>query len=249
MPKFFVSSDIHSFYDEWMSALNAAGYDNKNEDHYLIVCGDVFDRGKQPIEVMRFLNINPRTILVRGNHEDLFDDMCLRGCPLSHDYSNGTFDTVLILGSKKDCSQSQEEVFDFAYKRTRGLFDKMVDYFETKNYVFVHGNIVSDYNGIIPANWRNSENSKYWWETARWDSPLKSKYKLENYKYGVDNKTIVFGHWHCSKGHNLVDYTPEFGEGSNFDIFKYEKLIGIDACTAYSHKVNVLVIEDDFLED
>ena len=30
--KFFVLSDIHSFYDEMISALNEAGYDRDNKD-------------------------------------------------------------------------------------------------------------------------------------------------------------------------------------------------------------------------
>jgi hypothetical protein len=43
---------------------------------------------------------------------------------------------------------------------------------------------------------------------------------------------------------------PEFGEGADFSPYYYDdKLIAIDACTAYSGKVNVLVLEDDFLEE
>ena len=46
MPKFFVVSDIHGFYDIFIDALDKAGFDKNNEEHYLICCGDYFDRGK-----------------------------------------------------------------------------------------------------------------------------------------------------------------------------------------------------------
>ena len=45
MPKFFVVSDVHGFYDELLNALDDAGFDSENTDHYLISCGDNFDRG------------------------------------------------------------------------------------------------------------------------------------------------------------------------------------------------------------
>ena len=38
MKKYFVVADIHSFYDEFMKALNDAGFDINNEDHILISC-------------------------------------------------------------------------------------------------------------------------------------------------------------------------------------------------------------------
>ena len=60
-------------------------------------------------------------------------------------------------------------------------------------------------------------------------------------------QTIVCGHWHCSYGHHIVDGTPEFGDGANFNPFYADGIIAIDACTAASHKVNVVVLEDEFL--
>lgn len=36
MPKFFVISDVHSFYTPMKEALDAAGFDPDDEDHWLI---------------------------------------------------------------------------------------------------------------------------------------------------------------------------------------------------------------------
>lgn len=44
-------SDIHSYYNEMIDALNKASFDKDNENHILVVCGDLFDRGKQTLEI------------------------------------------------------------------------------------------------------------------------------------------------------------------------------------------------------
>ena len=47
MKKYFVCSDIHGFYKEWMSSLDEVGFDINNNEHILIVLGDIFDRGRE----------------------------------------------------------------------------------------------------------------------------------------------------------------------------------------------------------
>lgn len=45
--KFFAISDMHSFYDPMIDALDQAGFEKNNPEHTLIVCGDAFDRCKR----------------------------------------------------------------------------------------------------------------------------------------------------------------------------------------------------------
>lgn len=75
--KYFVVADIHGFYDELITALDAAGYDRENPNHYFVSCGDVLDRGPRARSVLKFLLDLPkdRRIFIRGNHEDLMDDI------------------------------------------------------------------------------------------------------------------------------------------------------------------------------
>jgi hypothetical protein len=65
------------------------------------------------------------------------------------------------------------------------------------------------------------------------------------------DKTIVFGHWHCSAGHSINSHgkLTEFGPDACWDIYhnKEQKIIGIDKCTAHTGEVNVLVLEDEFI--
>jgi hypothetical protein len=53
--KYFVSSDIHGFFDEWMHSLKEKGFDIFNQDHKIIVCGDLFDRGRQPKQIIDYI--------------------------------------------------------------------------------------------------------------------------------------------------------------------------------------------------
>jgi len=93
---YFVASDIHSFYDEFIEALSTAGYNKDNPEHILIVCGDIFDRGPKSKEIFQFLTSLPkeRLILIRGNHEQLFLELIDKDLPERHDFTNGTVKTI-----------------------------------------------------------------------------------------------------------------------------------------------------------
>ena len=55
MKTYFFVTDIHSMYDELMQALKNKGFDLNNEDHILVVCGDILDRGSKGREVIEFI--------------------------------------------------------------------------------------------------------------------------------------------------------------------------------------------------
>ena len=68
MKKYFVGSDIHSFYTPFIKELNKKGFDLNNEEHILIICGDLFDRGSESLKLYEFIKSLPkeRRILIRG---------------------------------------------------------------------------------------------------------------------------------------------------------------------------------------
>ena len=75
MKKYFVVSDIHSFYTELKKELYKKGFRVNNKEHILILCGDAFDRSSEAVKMYKFLkklNNQNRLIYIRGNHEDLF---------------------------------------------------------------------------------------------------------------------------------------------------------------------------------
>lgn len=253
MSKFFVISDIHGFYDEMKQALDEAGFDPNNENHWLITCGDHFDRGPKPVEVMRYLRSLSRKVLVRGNHEDLLVECCRRGYPGSHDYGNGTFGTICEIGDA-GMGYSFDECCDITLSRTRLFLSSMVDYFETKNYIFVHSWVPLISKDGLPAYYtrnRKFEFNPHWrdastkeWADSRWGNP----FEMAERGLNQTGKTIVFGHWHCSTGWAKAEGRSEFGEDAKFDPYYGDGFISIDACTAHSGKVNVIVLEDEFIK-
>ena len=78
MPKFYIVSDIHGFYDELREALGNAGFDPNDENSWLVSLGDEMDRGPSPEKVINYLMSLPRAIFVKGNHQSLMEDMCTR---------------------------------------------------------------------------------------------------------------------------------------------------------------------------
>jgi hypothetical protein len=249
MKKYFIVADVHSFYDEMMTALNEKGWDSNNPDHIFVSLGDMFDRGPQSREVMDFLMSIPedRRIFILGNHELLMEEMIARGGELYHDITNGTVQTAIDL---TDAGYAEEAC---ELMKTNQDWNEYIHscqlYAEVGDNIFVHGWIpceaVGEYT-VIPVaymfNWRNASVKD--WKTATWINGMKA-WVTGVKEYG---KTIWCGHWHTSWGHshlhhNGVEFPKEKGEKAHFSPFKDEGIVAMDACTAYSHKVNCEVIE------
>ena len=250
MVKFYVISDVHGYYDEMIEALDKAGFDPNNESHWLISCGDTLDRGRKPRQVMNYLMRLPRKILVKGNHEDLIMDCIAREYAQGYDWHNGTAQTIIDLAPS---AKIFEEACMAIYPKMSKFVDSMVNYFETKHYIFVHAWVPLNCDDTLPPyythnrkytkmeNWREAHAMQ--WEDSRWGNPF------ELAKQGLlPEKVLVFGHWHCSTGWAKLEGRSEFDNDAKFDPFYGDGFIALDACCAHSGKVNCVVIEDEFLE-
>ena len=275
--RYFAVSDIHGFLVPLMEALHNAGFSKEDPDHFLIVLGDVFDRGEEPFEVYEFLSSMPkeRLALVKGNHEDAFMKMLRRGYPTPADFHNKTALTLCLLGAKshEEAREWHEEPADecnlsFAalpgekaahQEKMESLFASIChcshvqkvaswlskadwkDYFETDGFVLTHAGIPRY------SNWRYGD--KRQWEEARWANPI-SEY-LHRFFDPIFNqgKKIVVGHFHTSAmfeeldPRRLLPNQPKPIPGCPWrldcPIFDNGYLVGIDACTALTGKVNV----------
>jgi len=250
---YFTVSDIHSFYYPFRKALDEAGFDPQNESHCLIVAGDLFDRGDDTVALYDYVDSLPRKILIRGNHEDLLEEMVERGEPWDMDDHNGTLKTVLNFNGFEMWEYWLGEIdFPKNTRKTRQLVkwidDNFVDYAEFSKYVVVHSWLPCKYvcskeiyeagHYVTDPNWRKASEKK--WKDSRWGNPFNCM--------GMSvpkGKRIIAGHWHSSYAWHMTNGTPEFGEGANYGIWTGSKLVMIDACTAASGKCNVFVFEDD----
>ena len=80
MKKYFISSDIHSFLYVMEKELKKKGFDERNPEHILIICGDLFDRGKETVKCLNFvckMLKQDRVICIGGNHEDLLMELLI----------------------------------------------------------------------------------------------------------------------------------------------------------------------------
>ncbi|MBO7398717.1 MAG: metallophosphoesterase [Clostridia bacterium] len=272
--KYYVVSDIHSFLTPLRAALKEAGYFSDPEPHKLVVCGDIFDRGSEPLETEQFicrLLERDEVIIVRGNHEDLMlslleDAEVFEGTSVilhSHYAHNGTVRTLQRFtgASNRDICERPAEIVAKMRKTEyiRTIIPAARDWFETENYIFVHGWIpCREANEMLDEpvptfrEWRKA--SRLDWECARWMD------YVEVLKRGLPKpeKTVICGHRSASYGHDEFEKPVPTGKGkvtrsagskgnveeSHFRPFYGDGLIAIDACTVLSGVTNCIVIED-----
>lgn len=231
--KIFAVSDVHGFTSILRRNLSEVGFEVNNPNHLLVFCGDLFDRGTEAKDMLKFIHEVDNKIMVKGNHEDLMHDMITREYPLSHDIHNGTYDTALQLAF-------DHSIGDVNYAKLYGIFDnlcsQMVDFYETKRYVFVHGWIPVT---SAKKDWRDSN----LWKKARWLNGMEMQMKGKT----LPDKTIVCGHWHCSWGNAIKFNVSEFDDDAIWDPYTAPGIIAIDRCTAYTKEMNIIVLEDDLI--
>ena len=264
--KLFVVSDIHGFHSELMDALDKAGFNPERHDHMLISCGDEFDRGPEALYTYQYLRSlweKGKAIILKGNHSMFMIDY-LSGENLSpfNYIHNGTRETLAdFLGQTAPfetwCAikHIDEPTYgDFAewismakkeinedYPELLAWLITIPYYYETKNYIFTHGAIdgtckdwhfpKKDYRGRFMD-----------WGACMWDDGSFFGSEIKN-----TDKTVVVGHF--GTAHLRSMYSIESEDQHSILKRKDGRVIAIDATTALSHKVNVLVIEDNLLEE
>lgn len=262
MKKYFAVADPHSFTDFMLSALHKAGFEKDNPEHYVVICGDAFDRGDSSdgmLSWMMEMYEKNRLIYIRGNHDDLLQDCVNDIRRMRHiGYHHVTNGTVKTLATIVGCTQYdildrtfEWSVFDSKVDELINFINEVaVDYFQLGNTVFVHGWVPTtvssdnDSTTCVHENWRDGS-----WREARWENGM------EMYKFGIvppDVTTVVCGHWHASYGWaHIRKSAQEWGEGACFDTFidynpdlKF-RIVALDACTAYTGKVNCVVFDEN----
>ena len=257
-------SDIHSGYDYLIDSLKKTGFNPNKYTHLLIVLGDCFDRLTQSEMVYNYLTdlqYKGKCIVVKGNH-DIMLEKYLDGTTINpwNYVHNGTNET---LGDFLHCTLPFETYCSFRdLQPTIGEFGKWIGsarneinkefphllpwlqnlpyYYETKNYIFVHGAIDTEVE-----DWHKPHCLMYDykdWEALTWDDGSFFGKDIKN-----TNKTVVIGHF------GTDDLREKYGLPNGeklYDILKREdgRIIAIDTCTALTKRVNVLVLEDELLE-
>ena len=212
--KYFVVSDIHSDYTGLKTALKSAGFNKNNKNHTLIVLGDCFDRFSETVELYKFLTSIPkkRCILIKGNHELLYEELLEKSFPESHDFSNHTVDTFCqIAGYDPEILTPKywRKFGNVPHERIRQAWQEILTevkqspitawlkssrwkyWHEVGNYIFVHSFIPLKNLDHMPAYYTYNRKFGYfkdWRETA-------TNFELEDATWGCPYQQYIDGYF------------------------------------------------------
>lgn len=258
----FVVSDEHGHYKELREALSNAGWDEKNPNHLLISCGDCFDRGSESLSIYKFykkLTEQGRAVVLKGNHTTMFIDFLeWSNSPFNYIH-NGLNETIADFVGRtapfeswcaidKDCDMNTLTYAEWAEctrKDINNEYPELLEwlknlpwYYETKNYIFVHGGIDTK-----AKDWRYPKVEYFGrtdWDALSWDDGSFLGKKVTN-----TNKTIVCGHFSTKalrERYTIADNPDDLD-----DILYYDNKIFLDTCTILTKRINVLKIEEEEL--
>lgn len=268
--KLFAISDIHGYYKEMIECLNKSGYDENNDNHLLIVVGDIFDRGTESLSIYKYLKKltdENKAIVTRGNHDTMLTDY-LSGKSVSpfnyiHNGTNETlaeflhqtapFETWCIFRNNNNpCYEDFVEFITSARKEINGEYPELLEwlsnlpfYYETKNYIFTHGGIDVTVKDWHKPRYYPINTYKYIkWDALTWDDGSFFGKEITN-----TDKKVVIGHFGTEQLRKMYPNLTTKDNGNEYDILYRDdgRIIALDTTTILSKKINVLVIEDDII--
>jgi len=231
--KYFVMSDLHGHYSIMKDVLMANSFDENNPEHKLILCGDMFDRGKESLEVYEYLKRlteKEKAVVVLGNHDNFMIDFLTAQERVEFNCErNGLDETIKAFSrsAKYDFTVGQikeykEEVLR-DYPELLGWLQNLPLYFELENYIFVHAGFNTDIE-----DWRQSTVREFTWT---------KKFHLDDFDTSHIDKTIVCGHYRTSE----MDFLHRVGK---YGHYRKGNKIFIDANVEESQKLNILLLEE-----
>ena len=133
----YVISDIHGCFGEFQKLLCKIGF---SEDDWLYLAGDYIDRGKQSLEILRWLETFPKNVLpIKGNHDAEFAEnvSIMRQIEQAEELStdpNSNEDALILLDSVRYLMKTKNkailEYFDYYGTIENLLKDKGVTFGE-----------------------------------------------------------------------------------------------------------------------
>lgn len=270
--RYFVVSDLHSHLSPLLKALKEKGFDSDNDT--LVICGDVFDRGDETLPLYGYLRLLPNLILIRGNHELLYEELLEKPWPDNYDYSNGTVKTFCQIAGIDHKKMSREYYIvanalygtNFRYneeipKTWKQVKEKVMkseitrwiksdiwkNYLELNDYVLVHSWVPVICHDNLPPQFVKGRDFE-------WNPNWRNTEDITDWNdatWGSPVENYKNNLWQEDKtlvvGHwhcNLFHEAFEKDMSENYDIFYGDRIIALDACTFLTKQVNVLVIEE-----
>lgn len=268
MKKYFICSDIHGDYTALMEAINDNGFDENNEEHILIVAGDIFDRNQESVLLYNYLKKltdKGKAIVLVGNHHSMLIDFLecnnLNNCFFNYrrngmratidDFSHRTYgwDTTILL---KYSDEEQKNMTDqdwynewalFVEETAKEINEEYPDLLpwlkSMPDYLELKNSVIT--HGMIECTYGNWKTPIRGWEACHWAKPSEAAFL-----YNDTGKHIYLGHIDADTIRECYGLEPE--EQAIFTRPDGD-VTYLDSCTALTHRVNMCIVEDEALEE
>ena len=215
----YVISDIHGYYGLFMALMRKIAF---SDDDELYICGDIIDKGKESVRLLRHLAAMPNVYAIRGNHEEAFLQYYSSLMRDSDDY-----DAVL-----KELREYFREDGELLTWELVDYLEGLPYYIETDDFVCVHaGAPLLDDGRLAPLG-----TAEY--RVLLYDRKFRNPDVLPK-----DSKTVFFGHTSLSEP-RFIACTKTKEPRHISDFIKIQLDVGtfnngvlgcfcVDNCTAY----------------
>ena len=219
MATYFIS-DIHGEYELFIKLLKEIDFNNSDS---LYICGDMIDKGKDSIKLIKFISEQENIFAIMGNHEYYF-------CK----YIEG-LRAQLGLNNLKTIAKKIKEYFPYSseeisLKEIEYIFN-LPYYIETDDFICVHAGLEVKDNKIIPLKKQEPNYMLF-----------NRSFKDNNFE--PINKPILFGHTPCFYDKEDGRFIKDIKSDYSANKFSFYSKIRLDTGVSYTKMLGVLRKED-----
>lgn len=131
----YVMSDIHGMYDKFIDMLKLINFNDQDE---LYILGDVFDRGENPIKIIDYIAGYKNIHLLKGNHEQFFEEY----------FETGDFSLWYYNGGQTTLQEINLKGYEYEYQLYKYI-KKLPIIRVVDNFILVHAGL------YLPKNYES----------------------------------------------------------------------------------------------
>ena len=219
MATYFIS-DIHGEYDLFIKLLKKINF---NSHDTLYILGDIIDKGKDSIKLLKFISKQNNMIAIMGNHEHAFSEFVKAVIDKTPTENYNEIISKVQAYFSQDLERiTPQEVF----------FILQLPYFiETEEFICVHAGLEIKDNKILPL------------EQQQYNYIIYDR-KFKNKNFEPLTKTILFGHTPCFYDNQDGKFIKSLKDNSSSNNFSSYSKIRLDTGVSYTKMLGVLRKED-----
>ncbi|UFU00088.1 metallophosphoesterase [Radiobacillus kanasensis] len=232
--RIIVTSDIHGEIELFKNLLKKVHF---TEEDYLIINGDLGEKGTNSKEVVRYImelsSNNPRVHVIEGNCDAIVEDLLEENpllikylCNRKHSLFNEWLEEIGFNLNEDSSIQEVKELLSNHFSKEIKWLSELPTVIETDHFIFVHAGL---------------DNIENWQDTDR-DTAVSIPTFLD--KTHQANKYVIVGHW------PVGNYSRDIPDNNPF-IDEKKRIVAIDGGNVikYTGQLNAFIIERSSIGD